>query len=222
MGISCFVTVLTLLAGLASVAPSFAQGLAEVAKQEESRRQNVKQETKDAGRDTPKVFTNKDLRGGPAGSTAEPSKPSGAPAAQSSAPKAAASAAASEPAPDGKAADTKAADGKAADGKAADAKAAAKGEVKDEAYWRKRAQSLRDQLERDRTLADALQSRISALTADFTARDDPAQRAKIGLDREKALVELERMKKAVSAGTKAIADLDEEARRAGVPPGWLR
>ena len=34
--------------------------------------------------------------------------------------------------------------------------------------------------------------------------------------------ELERMKEAVSADTKAIADLDEEARRAGVPPGWLR
>jgi hypothetical protein len=109
----------------------------------------------------------------------------------------------------------------AANAKAAEAKAA-NAEVKDEAYWRKRAQSLRDQLERDRTLAEALQSRVNGLTADFTGRDDPAQRAKIGADRQRALVELDRMKAAVSAGTKATADLDEEARRAGVPPGWLR
>ena len=213
MRISSFVTALTLLPGLASITPSFAQGLADVAKQEESRRQNVKQEAKkDTGREGSKVFTNKDLRGAPASSTAEASKPSGPPAAQSASAKPAPStAAAGEPAADGKAADAKAADGKAP-----------KGEVKDEAYWRKRAQALRDQLERDRTLADALQSRIDALTADFSSRDDPAQRAKIGVDRQKALAELERMRAAVSAGTKAIADLDEEARRAGVPPGWLR
>jgi hypothetical protein len=202
MRISPFVTALMLLPGLASITPSLAQGLADVAKQEESRRQNVKQEAKkDTGREGSKVFTNKDLRGAPASSTAEASKASGPPAQSASAKPAPSTAAASEPAADGK---------------------AAKGEVKDEAYWRKRAQSLRDQLERDRTLADALQSRVNGLTADFTGRDDPAQRAKIGADRQKALVELDRMQAAVSAGTKAIADLDEEARRAGVPPGWLR
>ena len=34
--------------------------------------------------------------------------------------------------------------------------------------------------------------------------------------------ELNRLKLAIRNGQQAIADLQEEARRAGVPPGWLR
>jgi hypothetical protein len=70
--------------------------------------------------------------------------------------------------------------------------------------------------------AEALQSRINGLTADFTARDDPAQRAVVATDRQKALAELDRVKNDIVQQTKAIADMQEEARKAGVPPGWLR
>ena len=38
-------------------------------------------------------------------------------------------------------------------------------------------QALLAQLDRDQIYSEAMQSRINALTADFTARDDPAQRA---------------------------------------------
>jgi hypothetical protein len=38
----------------------------------------------------------------------------------------------------------------------------------------------------------------------------------------KALGELDRLKQAIQNDLKAITDLEEEARRAGVPPGWLR
>ena len=41
-------------------------------------------------------------------------------------------------------------------------------------------------------------------------------------DRQKALTELDRVKKEIQQHTKALADLQEEARKAGVPPGWLR
>ena len=77
-------------------------------------------------------------------------------------------------------------------------------------------------LERAKTFADAHQSRINGLSADFTARDDPAQRALVAKDRQKALTELDRVKKEIADHTKALADLQEEARRKGVPPGWLR
>jgi hypothetical protein len=77
-------------------------------------------------------------------------------------------------------------------------------------------------LDHNHVLADALQSRINALTADFSARDDPAQRALIGVARQKALDELDRLKKSIRSDQKAIADFQEEARRASVPPGWLR
>ena len=82
--------------------------------------------------------------------------------------------------------------------------------------------ALQTAFERDQTYVSALQSRINALTTDFVNRDDPAQRARIAIDREKAAAELERLKKAIVDGTRAIADFEEEARRAAVPPGWLR
>ncbi len=82
--------------------------------------------------------------------------------------------------------------------------------------------SAQEVLDRDSTFADALQSRIAALTTDFVNRDDPAQRSTIDRDRQKAIAELERLKKKVIEDKKAISDLEEEARRAGVPPGWLR
>lgn len=91
-----------------------------------------------------------------------------------------------------------------------------------EAAWRKRIQGARDALQRAEVFAEALQSRINGLTADFTARDDPAQRAAVADQRQKALAELDRVKKEIVEQTKAIADIQEEARKAGVPPGWLR
>jgi hypothetical protein len=105
---------------------------------------------------------------------------------------------------------------------AAGAAEAAKEPKQDREYWRKRMDDLQSQRDRSAFMMDAVQSRINGLWADFTARDDPAQRAVIESDRNRALSELERMKKDQAALDKKIADLYEEARRANVPPGWLR
>ncbi len=94
--------------------------------------------------------------------------------------------------------------------------------VKDQAYWSGRMTAARAALDRSRIFADALQSRINALSTDFVNRDDPAQRAQIELERQRAVSELDRVKREIADQTKAIADLEEEARKAGVPPGWLR
>jgi hypothetical protein len=91
-----------------------------------------------------------------------------------------------------------------------------------EAQWRERIKAEREALDRAKTFADALQSKINALNTDFVNRDDPAQRAVIAADREKSLAELERLKKEIAAHTKAIAGIQEEARRAGAPAGWVR
>jgi hypothetical protein len=80
----------------------------------------------------------------------------------------------------------------------------------------------RDQIARTQIFMDSLQTRINSLTTDFVNRDDPAQRAKIETDRQAALAELERVKKELTDQQKAIAAIEEEARRAGVPVGWLR
>jgi hypothetical protein len=94
--------------------------------------------------------------------------------------------------------------------------------ARDQAYWGGRMAAARAAVERSRLFAEALQSRINALTADFVNRDDPAQRAQIELERQRSVAELERVKKEIEEQTKAIADIEEEARKAGVPPGWLR
>ena len=93
---------------------------------------------------------------------------------------------------------------------------------KDEAQWRDRVRGEREALDRAKTFAEALQSRINALNTDFVNRDDPAQRSVIAADRDKALAEMERVKKEIEQHTKAIGTIQEEARRAGVPAGWVR
>jgi hypothetical protein len=80
----------------------------------------------------------------------------------------------------------------------------------------------RSQLERSKMFAEALQTRANSLWADFTARDDPAQQRTLEAERKKTLAELERVKGEIETQTKGLADLEDEARRAGVPPGWLR
>ncbi len=93
---------------------------------------------------------------------------------------------------------------------------------KDQAAWAERMKTLRGKLDRDRAFAAALQSQINGLNADFVNRDDPAQKSIIEQNRNKALAELARVQKDVTADTKAISDAEEEARKSGVPVGWLR
>jgi len=185
----------------ALVAPLAAQSLAEIAKKEEERRKAIKEPAK--------VLTNKDLKPVPA---PEPTQV----ASQSDTPKATA-----DTSKDTSKDPTKGAskDGPAKDG---DSAAGAAPAVKDQAYWSSELRTRQSQLSRDQIYAAALQSRVNALGTDFVNRDDPAQRAVIAGDRQRALDELDRLNKQIVTDQQAITDFMEEARRAGVPPGWLR
>jgi hypothetical protein len=196
---------LTCLLVLSGVPRLAAQSLADVARKEEGRRQAIKQPSK--------VLTNKDLGSVPAADSAPPPKTS---SANASAVPGQAHAGQAQPG------QAQAGQGQAeATGDKAPAKTGAE-PVKDQAYWAGRQKALTAQLDQDQALADALQSRVDALTTDFVNRDNPVQRAGIERDRQKALVESVRLKAAIQQDKKALADLQEEARRAGIPPGWLR
>ena len=187
-----------LLVCLAGPLPLGAQSLADLAKKEEERRKSTAEPAK--------VYTNKDLKG-----KAESSAP-GTP---------------DKPAGDSKdVAKDNDAKGGAKDAKASKetdaSKDASKEPVKDQAYWAKTLKTLQDQLARDQDYGDAMQTRINSLTTDFVNRDDPAQRAVIESNRQKSIAELARLTKSVQDDKKALADFLEEARRAGIPPGWLR
>jgi len=64
--------------------------------------------------------------------------------------------------------------------------------------------------------ADPHQRAVDPISSTAT---DPAQRAVIARDRQNALDELTASRKDILYDKKAIADLQEEARRSGVPPG---
>ena len=185
---------------------AYAQSLAELAKQEEARRKSVNAPAK--------VYTNRDLKPEP---EAPSSSGTGIPPDQARAapdePKAASQTpAASIPAatmlPGGKVAEV--------------APRGTDGREKGEAHWRALITAARAALERSRVLADALQSRLNALATDIVNRDDPAQRSQLEIERQRALDELGHTKVEISEHVKAIADIEEDARKSGVPPGWLR
>jgi hypothetical protein len=157
------------------------------------------EERRKAVRTSGKVYTNDALR-------PEPPSPGAAPTAQPPAPSASAPAA-ETPKPTGPA---------AAPGEAP------AGALKTEADWRKRVAAERDALSRAQIFAEALQSRINVLSADFVNRDDPAQRDVVAAQRQKALAELDRVKQDIQQHQKAITTIQDEARRAGVPAGWTR
>jgi len=95
-------------------------------------------------------------------------------------------------------------------------------DVKDEKYWRDRITAAREGLARAEVLQAAIQSRLNALQTDFANRDDPAQRATIAQDTQKAKDAMAQNQADIDKFKKEITDIQEEARKAGVPPGWLR
>lgn len=186
---------------IAAAAPLAAQSLADIARQEEERRKAV--------RTSGKIYTNESLRPEPPLSPA-PDTPG---AVQPGAPGA----------PDaGPPARPPQTPGQPAAGQAPPGQPPAAPAPQGETEWRKRITTARDVLTRSQTFAEALQSRINALSTDFVNRDDPAQRDVIAADRQKALAELDRVRREIQDQQKAIAAIQEDARKAGVPAGWVR
>ena len=182
-----------------------AQSLGDVAKQEAERRKTVKT--------TGKVYTNDSVH--PDSTSAAPAPAPPAPAAEPKPPAADAKTPAADP-------KTPAADAPAGTTPPPAGAAAKADDPKTEAYWKKRVSAVRDSLSRAQTFAEALQTRINTLSADFVNRDDPAQRNIIAADRQKATDELARLKGEITQYQKAITDIQDEARRANVPAGWVR
>ena len=185
--------VATLLLSTAADAPA-AQSLVEIAEQEKARRAAIAPEARS------RTYTNDDLRdsGGltvgatPATVTQEADAGSG-----------------------------RAGRGIGTDGGITDGESAG-GETAGEDEWRARMTTVREAQARAELMASALQNRADGLWAQFTAMDDPARRSVVERQRTEAIGELERTRAEGERLDRQIRDIQEEARRAGVPPGWLR
>jgi hypothetical protein len=95
-------------------------------------------------------------------------------------------------------------------------------EPKGEAWWKGRMTQAREELRRNELFAEALESRINALTREYALPISGARRVAVGQQRGEAMDELSRVKQEIDRGKQLVADIEEEARKAGVPPGWLR
>jgi chromosome segregation ATPase len=91
-----------------------------------------------------------------------------------------------------------------------------------QAYWQGRVKAAMDDVSRTQLFADSLQTKINSLRTDFVNRDNRVEREKIQQDLNNSLAELEKLTKEIAEKRKAVAAIEEEARKAGVPPGWLR
>ncbi len=96
--------------------------------------------------------------------------------------------------------------------------AAAEGLPADEAGWRARLQNARDGVDRNKLLLSALeqQARSSARRAGTADGEAPAE------DGSSRAAEIKRLKAEMDTFRATLANAEEEARKAGVPPGWVR
>jgi hypothetical protein len=105
-----------------------------------------------------------------------------------------------------------------ANGKPVGRQAAAEGLPADEAGWRARLQNARDGLDRDKLLLSALeqQARSSGRRTGAAEGEQPAD------DTSARAAEIKRLKAEMDGFRATLANAEEDARKAGVPPGWVR
>jgi hypothetical protein len=94
--------------------------------------------------------------------------------------------------------------------------------TKTQAYWKERATTLQQSLSRNKLLLEALQSQVNGLNAEFVNMDDPGQRDLLQARLQRATGELQRVQQDIEKQTRAAGALQDEARKAGVPAGWVR
>jgi len=93
----------------------------------------------------------------------------------------------------------------------------------DEAAWRARAAPLQMTLRDNRAKEGPLVNQLNALTAALAllGRSDVKRRA-VETERQRVAADLTTLREALRADMAAVQLLEEEGRRAGVPPAWLR
>jgi hypothetical protein len=98
--------------------------------------------------------------------------------------------------------------------------------AKNEAYWRGQREARQNAIRGAEERIKAIQARMAELSSDLNpqAADvmDPDRLRKRDIELREKADELVQAREALAAARANLANLDEEARRAGVPPGWVR
>jgi hypothetical protein len=97
---------------------------------------------------------------------------------------------------------------------------AAKDAAKDETYWKGRMRTLQTKLADDE--ADLKDAKTHVIDVESFTRPDGTMTSTIANNLLKAQARRDTAIATVASDKRAIFNLEEEARKAGVPPGWLR
>ncbi len=93
---------------------------------------------------------------------------------------------------------------------------------RDEGWWRARIGTARAVLERNQMLADGLAMRVSNLTREIVNQIDAGEQARLRIQLQKTMDELDRQQKIVLGDQRSLEAIQEDARRLGIPRDWLR
>jgi hypothetical protein len=171
-----------------------AQSLADVAKDEQARRKSIKHPTR--------VYTNDDVR------DVKPISTMGQE-------------------PKGQAVGSEGAAGAEGVGEGAGGAGAAKGAGAptvgggSEGQWRERMAAAREQLSRARIQLEAMRARVGRLAGASVRAASEAEQSDVQRQQQETLQEYDRLRADVERYERAVAEVEEQARQAGVPPGWL-
>jgi hypothetical protein len=93
-----------------------------------------------------------------------------------------------------------------------------------EPFWRERARAQREAITLAQAAISDIEDHIAALRNDRSPTNvmDPNREQTRQAEITKAQAALESAKAALESARKALTDLEEEARRKSIPPGWLR
>ena len=186
--------------GIAFLGTAFSQSLADLARQERARRA---QETKSV-----KVYTNADIVPAPTPpSPATTPCPCPAAAPGTGNPPASAASGKEEPKPPNK----------------EEAKPAEKSQADLEKEYRDKFAKLRDQLKYETEKLDVMQRELNLMLTQYYSDPNVALREETFRGQiDQRTGEIEQQKATVEKAKQAIADLEEELRKNGLPPGWAR
>jgi hypothetical protein len=93
----------------------------------------------------------------------------------------------------------------------------------DETQWRARVALLHLTLRDNRAKEGPLLNRLNSLTAEASLiPPSDMKRRRVEIEKQKAATDLTALRELLRADMAAIQVLEEEGRRAGVPPAWLR
>jgi len=216
----CGVVGLCLLAGAGLAFGQERSSLADLARQEEARRRAQKRPTK--------VYTNADVPVVAAATAATATEVSATPKEGAEAPQEGPALATGATGAGVAASGVAQVQGSQAGSQATAQEGTASGprpgvKAGDETQWRSRMNTARDPVTRAQLQFEAMRTRVLNLqTARAVGSSEPGTQALIQRQHQESLQEFDRLRADIEKYQKALADLEAQARAAGVPPGWLR